>query len=213
MTYNTYERIKYAMPKPSLREKLLNAGFWVMYGKGYLGAGIRDIAAAADAPLGSFTNHFRSKEDFAVEILDRFFAETRELVGQALNDTSLSPRERLRRYLDIITERLESRGFAYGCIIGDFSLEAAPHSEKIRARLSEVFTEWRAPFAATIAEAQKVGEIDKAFAPEELAEFLLSSWEGAILRMKVERSAAPLERFKSIAFATVFHTPPHKKKK
>ena len=45
--------------------------------------------------------------------------------------------------------------------------------------------------------------------PQDLAEFLLSSWEGAILRMKVERTAEPLERFKRIAFATVFKEPSH----
>jgi TetR/AcrR family transcriptional repressor of nem operon len=190
--------------RPSLREKLLQAGFEVIYSRGYLGTGVRDIAAAADAPLGSFTNHFRSKEDFAIEVLDLFFDGTRQLVNQAMQDTSLTPRQRLRRYLDIITERLESRGFTCGCMIGDFSLEAAPHSEKFRARLSAIFAEWRQPFAACIAEGQATGEINTAFTPEDLAEFLLASWEGAILRMKVERSAVPLERFKAIAFATVF---------
>jgi TetR/AcrR family transcriptional regulator, transcriptional repressor for nem operon len=38
----------------------------------------------------------------------------------------------------------------------------------------------------------------------DLAEFLLASWEGAILRMKVERGPAPLDRFKNIIFQTVF---------
>jgi TetR/AcrR family transcriptional repressor of nem operon len=64
-----------------------------------------------------------------------------------------------------------------------------------------------APFAACIAEGQAIGEIGAAFAPGELAEFLLSSWEGAILRMKVERNAEPLERVKRIAFATAFREP------
>ncbi|TJX50068.1 MAG: TetR family transcriptional regulator, partial [Mesorhizobium sp.] len=39
---------------------------------------------------------------------------------------------------------------------------------------------------------------------EDLADFLLSSWQGAMLRMKVERSPEPLERFKAIIFKTVF---------
>ena len=69
------------------------------------------------------------------------------------------------------------------------------------------FAEWCAPFAACIAEGQAAGEIATTFAPLELAEFLLSSWEGAILRMKVERNADPLERFKRIVFATVFKEP------
>ena len=66
------------------------------------------------------------------------------------------------------------------------------------------FKEWRAPFALCIAEAQDIGEIDSAFDPTDLAEFLLSSWEGAILRMKVERGPAALERFLKIIFQTVF---------
>jgi len=125
-------------------------------------------------------------------------------VAQALNDTSRPPRERLQRYLDTITERLAADGFTRGCLIGDFSLEAAPVSVLLRERLAAIFAEWRAPFAACIAEAQAAGEIATAFDPDDLAEFLLASWEGAILRMKVERTAEPLERFKRIAFATIF---------
>ena len=195
------------MARASLRDSILEAGLKVMVRKGYAGAGVRDIVAEAPAPQGSFTNHFRSKEEFAREVLDLYFARLKRLVAEALDDGGLSPRERLRRYLDIITRRLAGDEFSRGCLIGDFSLEAAAQSETLRARLGEIFAEWRAPFAACIAEGQAIGEIDGAFAPEELAEFLLSSWEGAILRMKVERNAEPLERFKRIAFATTFRDP------
>jgi len=195
------------MPKPSLRETILEAGLKAMFRTGYNGTSVRDITAAAGAPQGSFTNHFRSKEAFAAEVLDRYFAHTRTLVAQALDDTSLTPRMRLRRYLDIITSRLEADGFLRGCLIGDLSLEASISSELLRARLAEIFQEWRAPFAACIAEAQNAGEIASDFAPDELAEFLLASWQGAMLRMKVERGPAPLERFKQIIFKTVLKEP------
>ena len=195
------------MPKPSNRDNILQAGLRVMYRDGYSGAGVRDIVAEAPAPQGSFTNHFRSKEEFAREVLDLYFDHTKRLVAEALGDRGLSPRVRLRRYLDIITDRLAGAEFGRGCLIGDFSLEAAPKSEMLRTRLAEVFAEWRAPFAACIAEGQAKGEIAATFAPEELAEFLLSSWEGAILRMKVARNAEPLERFKRIVFSTMFKEP------
>jgi TetR/AcrR family transcriptional regulator, transcriptional repressor for nem operon len=175
--------------------------------KGYIGASVRDIVIEASAPQGSFTNHFRTKEEFAREVLDRYFADLKRLVTETLADGSRTPRQRVKRYLDIITERLTKAAFTRGCLIGDFSLEAAPQSESLCTRLAEIFAEWRTPFAACIAEAQALGEIEMAFAPEELAEFLLSSWEGAILRMKVARDAEPLERFKRIAFATVFKEP------
>jgi TetR/AcrR family transcriptional regulator, transcriptional repressor for nem operon len=192
------------MPKPSLKEAILEAGLKSMFRTGYHGTSVRDVTAAAGAPQGSFTNHFRSKEAFASEVLDRYFANTRNLVAEALQDTTLTPRQRLRRYLDIITDRLEADAFSRGCLIGDLSLEAPGSSEALRERLVAIFTEWRAPFAACIREAQASGEIAADFPPEELADFLLASWQGAILRMKVERNGTALDRFKKIAFQTVF---------
>jgi TetR/AcrR family transcriptional repressor of nem operon len=192
------------MSKPSFREDILNAGLKVMLQTGYEGASVRDICAAAGAPHGSFTNHFRSKEAFAEEVLDRYFAHTKGLVKEALDDQSLTPLQRLKRYMDIISSVLADDQWNRGCLIGDFSLETTSQSDLLRERLEAIFHEWRAPFAACIAEAQKAGEMDSAFDPLDLAEFLLASWEGAILRMKVERGPAALERFKNIVFQTVF---------
>jgi TetR/AcrR family transcriptional regulator, transcriptional repressor for nem operon len=190
--------------KPSLREDILNAGLTVMFQAGYQGATVRDICAAAGAPHGSFTNHFRSKEAFAQEVLDRYFANLQGYVRKALDDRSLSPRRRLERYLEIISGVLADDKWNRGCLIGDFSLQTASQSRLLRQRLEAIFEEWRAPFASCIAEAQAIGEIDSAFDPIDLAEFLLASWEGAILRMKVERGPSPLVRFRRIIFQTVF---------
>jgi TetR/AcrR family transcriptional repressor of nem operon len=192
------------MSQRSLREDILNAGLKVMFRSGYIGASVRDICAAARAPQGSFTNHFRSKEAFTQEVLDRYFADLKTVVSKTLNDKSVTPRHRLKRYLDIITGRLEGAKWSRGCLIGDLSLEASLQSKHLRKRLEEIFREWRAPFADCIAEAQAAAEIDSKFEPIELAEFLLASWEGAVLRMKVEGGPAALERFKKIIFETVF---------
>ena len=189
--------------KPSLREDILNAGLKVMFRSGYQGATVRDICSAAGAPHGSFTNHFRSKEAFAQEVLDRYFANLQGSVRKALDDKSLTPRQRLQRYLDLISGVLAAAKWNRGCLIGDFSLETPSQSELLRQRLEAIFQEWRAPFASCIAEAQTIGEIDSTFDPMDLAEFLLASWEGAILRMKVERGPAALERFQKIVFQTV----------
>jgi TetR/AcrR family transcriptional repressor of nem operon len=196
--------IIFFLGKPSLREDILNAGLRVMFQSGYQGATVRDICAAAGAPHGSFTNHFRSKEAFAKEVLDRYFANLQVSVRAALDDKSLSPRQRLKRYLDIISGVLAGAKWNRGCLIGDFSVETTSQSKLLRKRLEAIFQEWRAPFASCIAEAQAAGEIDTTFDPMDLAEFLLASWEGAILRMKVERGPAALDRFKNIVFQTVF---------
>src|SRR5215471_12259356 len=140
------------MARPSLRDRILDAGLRVMFRNGYIGASVRDIVAEAPAPQGSFTNHFRSKEEFAREVLDSYFADLKLLVANTLTDDGRTPRRRLKRYLDVITDRLTKAEFKRGCLIGDFSLEAAPQSEMLRTRLAEIFAEWRTPFAACIAE-------------------------------------------------------------
>ncbi len=191
------------MPKPTHRDGLLDAGLQTMFRKGYVGATVRDITAAAGAPQGSFTNHFRSKEHFAAEVLDRYFDHVRSLMEQAA-ELGLTPRQRLVRYLDLVTDQLAGDEFTRGCLIGDLSVECPGHSDPLRDQLLAIYGEWTSRFAAWIAEAQAAGEISTDFPPDVLADFLVTGWEGAILRMKVERSPAPLERFRSIAFRTIF---------
>src|SRR5437016_9882228 len=200
-------RIISRMARRSLRDQILRAGLPVLFRRGYHAASVRDICAAAGAPQGSFTNHFRSKEAFAVEVLDQYFDYLKGVVTEALNHKTLTPRQRLKQYLDIITDKLERDRWTIGCLIGDLSLEASCRSKLLRERLDAIFQEWRRPFVTCIAAAQSAGELDPQFDATELAEFLLASWEGAILRMKVERSPAALERFKTIVFETVFQQP------
>src|SRR5213592_1812855 len=132
------------MGRRSLRDDILQAGLRVMFRSGYRGASVRDICAAASAPQGSFTNHFRSKEAFTIEVLDRYFDYLKGLVHEALSDPTLTPRQRLERYLEVITNKLERDRWMNGCLIGDFSLQASSHSNLLRKRLDAIFKEWRA---------------------------------------------------------------------
>jgi TetR/AcrR family transcriptional repressor of nem operon len=62
-------------------------------------------------------------------------------VKEALYDKSLSSRQHLKRYLEIISGRLEGDQWRRGCLIGDFSLEASSQSDLLRERLQEIFHE------------------------------------------------------------------------
>ena len=75
--------------------------------------------------------------------------------------------------------------------------------ERFRDRLAEVFFDWLALFADCLRQAQRNGTLDPQLDPQKLASFLLSGWEGAILRAKVMRSPEPLKQFVGILFTTV----------
>ena len=51
-----------------------------------------------------------------------------------------------------------------------------------------------------IAEAQATGAVVNPLPAALLANHLLDGWEGALLRMRVERSTEPLERFQTVTF-------------
>ena len=190
------------MPKPSHREKLLQVGMQVVHQHGYLGASVRDIVQAAGVPQGSFTNHFASKEAFALEVIDLYVEEARS-AREGLRDDSRPPLQRLRAYIDATKNRLNRHGMRNGCLLGNFTAEAAEQSEAIRARLLAHFGEGQAAIAYCLRAAVAAGEIAPSTDCDEVAAFVISSLQGANLMAKLVRSPEPVERFKEILFTQV----------
>jgi len=191
------------MGRPSLREKIIETGVQTLHERGFAGAGIREITADAGVPQGCFTNHFRSKEAFAITILDRYNERTQTIMDRTLREESRPPLERLRAYFDAITHWLKEAGWRYGCLVGNMSLEVPEHSELLRTHLVEICRTLTSSFADTVRAGQDAGEIRSDLDAADIAAFILASWEGAMMRMKVDRSPAPIEQFKRVLFATV----------
>ena len=191
------------MPRPSLREKILTEGFQVVLEKGYCGATVRDIVRAAGVPQGSFTNHFESKEAFCLELLIRYFAMVQENITKTLRNDSLKPLSRLRQWFDIQLDYLRQGDFRNGCLIGNFSAEVGAHSDTIQAKLVEMYADIHESVVYCLKAAVKSGELPATVNCKELAHFLYSSLQGAILQAKVERNPLPLKRFIKIAFSTI----------
>ncbi len=195
------------MGRPSLRETILASGVRTLHEQGFAAAGIRDITAAAGVPQGSFTNHFASKEAFGVAVLDRYYDGVRATVEATLEDRSRSPVDRLHAYFDTVRGKLADADWRHGCLIGNMSLETAEHSDLLRERLAAVLDGVSVAFARVVGEGQAAGEIRLDFSAEDVASALMASWQGAMLRMKVERSSAPIDRFKRVTLAAFLTTP------
>ena len=191
------------MPKPSHRDKLLDEGLKVVLAQGYCGASVRDIVSAASVPQGSFTNHFTSKEAFAQEVLERYFSLVRSNIDKTLRNDSLPPLRRLRAWFDLQIAFLKKSEFRSGCLIGNFSIEACEQSELIRQRLTEMFKDINESIVYCLKAAVDAVELSASTDVREVASFLYSSWQGAILQSKVEQSIKPLEGFKKVLFSRI----------
>jgi TetR/AcrR family transcriptional regulator, transcriptional repressor for nem operon len=193
------------MRKPSHRETLLQEGLKVVLAQGYSGASVRDIVRAAGVPQGSFTNHFTSKEAFAQEVMGLYFSVVRGNIEKTLRNDSLPPLGRLQAWLDLQIAFLKKAEFRTGCLIENFNIEASDESESIRQRLTEFFKDIHESIVYCLKAAVDAGELSASTDVREVASFLYSSWQGAILQSKVELSIKPLERFKRVLFKTILH--------
>jgi TetR/AcrR family transcriptional repressor of nem operon len=191
------------MLKPSHREKLLEAGLQVVLARGYCGASVRDVVQAAGVPQGSFTNHFKSKEAFCLEVLERYFTLVRENIDKTLRNDSAAPLVRLRKWVDLQIHYLEQFDMRIGCLIGNYGVEATDQSEAIRQRLVEIFAEIHESVVYCLKAAVTADDLSSATDCEEVTHFLYASLQGAVLESKVQRSSAPLKRFKKVVFSTL----------
>jgi TetR/AcrR family transcriptional repressor of nem operon len=186
------------MARHNVREQIVDAGLKTLLEKGYNACGVRDITDAAGVPTGSFYNHFASKEALGAEIVERYARESPR--RKALKDKTLPPLERLRRHFATMNQMYADLGYGRGCLLGNFSAELADQSPLIRERLAALSASWTEEIADAVRDAQADGSISSTTNPADLAAFLLDAYEGALLRARVEKSGAPLERFVTMAF-------------
>jgi TetR/AcrR family transcriptional regulator, transcriptional repressor for nem operon len=187
-------------PKPGTRENLIQTGLRMMHTEGYTASGIQSIVEAADIPKGSFYNHFASKEAFGAEVTDAYFDCGLGKLRDFLCDPEVAPLKRLEAYFDDRIEAFRAAKYTRGCLLGNLSAEVADHSTLIRGRLVEHLAGWSRFFEDCIAEAQKQEAIRSRLPAPLLGRFVLNSWEGALLRMRAEKSDAPLLEFKKVIF-------------
>jgi TetR/AcrR family transcriptional regulator, transcriptional repressor for nem operon len=191
------------MSRISNKDRILSNGLKVVLERGYVGASVRDIVEAAGVPQGSFTNHFVSKEAFSLEVLDRYFANSRIVIAETLRNDDLPPLKRLRAYIDASITAIRGHEVKNGCLVGNFAAEASDHSEIIRRRVSEIYTELREATAYCLKAAVKTGELPKNLKVNDVADFIVTGLQGAWLVSKVERDLTFAENFKKTLFSTV----------
>jgi TetR/AcrR family transcriptional regulator, transcriptional repressor for nem operon len=161
---------------------------------------VKEILDEADVPKGSFYHHFASKEAFAKEVLALYVRGENERAAKLLGEGKAAPLRRLRRYFEEIIAIYGPTATISGCLMGNLSLEMADHSDSIQSLLHQSFATWQTAVAGVLQEAIDRGDLAKSAKPQELAGFLLNSYEGALLRSKADRSAKPLEVFLHFTF-------------
>lgn len=186
--------------KRDTRLAILEAGASLIHRQGFHRTGLADILSAAGVPKGSFYFYFKSKEEFGLALVEHYRTRIGERAGKLLTDPGLAPLDRLRAFFVQARERFEAEGCEGGCPLGNLAQEMSDLCPDMRQAVAQAFAGMTGLMARTLAQARDAGDIPAGIEPETLAAFILDAWEGAMMRMKSEKSVEPLRRFEHMVF-------------
>lgn len=185
------------------RESLIRTGLEVLTEKGYSASGLDEILRRAAVPKGSFYHYFTSKEAFGVELIDCYAAYFARKLDRFLTDESSPPLQRFRAFIADAKDGMSRHAYTRGCLVGNLGQEMEALPELFRARLMAVFMDWQTRVENCLLAAKAAGEIPRTADCGQLAAVFWIGWEGAVLRAKLERDAAPLELFAEFYLAGI----------
>lgn len=195
------------MVKEDTRARIIEHGAMLIHEKGFNHTGVQEILRAAGVPKGSFYFYFKSKEEFGLAVIDYFSQYLGARMNTHLEDSSLPHVGRLKSFCDEMLEYFRMVGCTRGCPIGNMAQELADLSDTFRAKLKDALDEMGTQMAACLQAAREANELDPDLDPHETAHFIVNSWEGALTRMKTEKTLEPLIVFDKMIFGRLLRPP------
>lgn len=175
----------------STKERLLQAGLAMLLERGYHDLGIQPLLQATDVPKGSFYHHFKSKEDFALQVIDLYMVDVHRGLEECLGDETIPPLQRVRAFFDATREKYREEGYL-GCLLGGLGQELSAVNDVFREKLQGCLSVIASRIAGCLELAHKRGELAPGTDPRVMADLLVDCWEGAALRTRLLRDPAPL---------------------
>jgi AcrR family transcriptional regulator len=171
----------------STRESILTAAAELMRRKGYGAVGMKDIAAASGAPIGSLYHHFRGgKVQIAREALINA-GHAYALLIPSIVDPYTDLGEAIDAIFTQAAEDMATTGFANMCPVASVAAEIADTVEELRETSATVFRGWvddgSAYFTSRGIDAPQARELTLA---------LIGTLEGAFVLARTVRSREPL---------------------
>lgn len=176
------------------RENLLNQGVSFFMSQGYHGTGLQEILDAVDVPKGSFYNYFGSKEDFGAEVIQHYIDPFILRLSTYLSQPNTNALNAIRRYFDELIAELEKNEFKGGCLLGNLMGEIGSTSDVCQQSLQSAVGRYRDLLESGLATAQQQGSVRTDKSAGKMADLLINTWQGALLRMQIEKSSAPVKQ-------------------
>lgn len=173
------------------RQKILEAARRLFHEQGFHATGISTILREADVNSGSLYHYFASKDALLVGVLDYYVSLLRPMVMNPVEADTIDPIERVFSLLARYRRGLEMLDFKMGCPIGNLALEVGDDNEPARALIDLNFRNWSSVVQGWLDAAGD--RLPASTDRRQLAGFILTVMEGAMMRARAARSLAPFD--------------------
>jgi TetR/AcrR family transcriptional repressor of nem operon len=179
-----------------IHDTLVEAAGELFQDLGYTRVSIRAIVAKANVPKGTFYNYFSSKEALASLIVEQQF-EAVSATLPAICDRSCT--RKLNQHFQATVTRVPSQSVSPMRLLVTFAAEAPALPPAMKKKIAAGFESWSSRLADLILQAQAQTQLREGQDAQQLADFLINAWQGAIIRAKCDRTSEPLRTFARFA--------------
>ena len=152
--------------------------------QGYFGASLADLMRETGLEKGGIYNHFRSKDELALEAFDYAV----DAVWQRVEAEARGKRNAVDRLQGMLTgyqQVIESPPITGGCPILNTAVESDDTHPALRERARAAMTRWRAWIVRWVERGIAAGDIRPQTDGERLATMLITMVEGGIMMSKL----------------------------
>lgn len=178
----------------------------LMHEWGYNAVGVAELCQRAGVRKGSFYHFFGSKQDLALEMLDRAWQRTRLAYWHdTIDDPNLATTEGVARFGHALAAQLRATraatGGVNGCRFGNFAVELGAVDDRIRGRISAVFDEMVDLLAGAIQRDIERGAVAGDVEPVLTARLIVAQMEGLMVLAKASGQPDELTRLAEVGAA------------
>jgi TetR/AcrR family transcriptional regulator, transcriptional repressor for nem operon len=174
------------------RDRIVEAAMELFAAKGYNSTSIADILSRTQLNSGSLYHAFPGKQDILIAVLEWYRDGLYPMLIDPVWRDVADPVERIFALLGKYRWLVVETDCTYGCPIGSLALELHEADPPVRELMAINFTGWVEAIERCLADAaaRLPADLDR----RALAEFVLTTMEGAVMQARTHRDIGHFDR-------------------
>lgn len=178
------------------RENILDVAQGLLLEHGYGGMSVDQVIAGAGLTKGAFFYHFKSKNDLAMALLQRYVRMDDALLHSLMERSEKLSRDPLQQYLvfcGLLVEALQGLEQPHpGCLIASYTYQLELFDEATRQLVINGFAEWERVLGDKISTAMERHQSKVPVSHMTLVHNLLALFEGGLILGKLYKQPTAL---------------------